>query len=188
MNYIKIFPECTLKNKKEQETNELEPIEYKGSYEKQLERSKEYYNNHKKEVLEKQKEYRERIPKEIATRKKIIYYLNTDKDYEDKSNSETIKNMKLNFHTEFMFNNAHMFSLMYLIYELLHRYSAQAFSVYYYKNPYGVMVLNCNFPFSSIMLMNTYDVRIFFLVMTFILFYKKYFILFLPLMKQYFKW
>ena len=50
MNYIKIFPECTLKNKKEQETNELEPIEYKGSYEKQLERSKEYYNNHKKNI------------------------------------------------------------------------------------------------------------------------------------------
>ena len=33
MNYIKIFPERTLKDKKEQETNEREPIEYKGSYE-----------------------------------------------------------------------------------------------------------------------------------------------------------
>ena len=52
MNYIKILPERTLKDKKEQEH---EPIEYKGSYEKQLERSKEYYNNHKKEVLEKTK-------------------------------------------------------------------------------------------------------------------------------------
>ena len=97
MNYIKIFPECTLKNKKEQETNELEPIEYKGSYEKQLERSKEYYNNHKKEVLEKQKEYRERIPKEIAMRKKIIYYLNTDKDYNDKIKPEPIKKYEIKY-------------------------------------------------------------------------------------------
>ena len=97
MNYIKILPEHTLKDKKEQETNESEPVDYKGSYEKQLERSKEYCNNHKKEVLEKQKEYSERIPKEIATRKKIIYYLNTDKDYKDKIKPETIKKYEIKY-------------------------------------------------------------------------------------------
>ena len=181
MNYIKIFPECTLKNKKEQETNELEPIEYKGSYEKQLERSKEYYNNHKKNIG---KEFQKKSQRE----RKSFIILTLIKIIKIKLNLKQLKNMRLNIHMEFMFNNAHMFPLMYWICALLHRYSAPSFSVYYYKNPYGVMGHLDNFPFSLIMLMNTYDVHIFFLVMTLILFYKKYFILFLSLMKQYLKW
>ena len=87
-----------------------------------------------------------------------------------------------------MFNNVRVFPLINLICALLPHCNAQAFSVYYYKNPYGVMGRLGNVPFSLLMLMNIYDVSAFFLVMSFILFYKNYFILFLPLMKQYLKW
>lgn len=88
-NYIKILPSTITREQQEQQEQQ-EPIKFKGTYEKQLLRSREYYKNHKKEVLERQKEYRSNISKETAARKKIIYYLNTDEEYKNKIKPQTI--------------------------------------------------------------------------------------------------
>lgn len=100
LNYIKILPSTTTIIKQDKILNEeMTPKEdLKNSYEKQLIRSKKYYDDNKNKVLAKQKENRNSKPKEELARKKIIYYLNNDDNYKNKIKPETVEkyNIKIN--------------------------------------------------------------------------------------------
>jgi hypothetical protein len=84
MNYIKILPDTPeiSNTKKETELN---------SYQKQLMRSRDYYQNNKDKVLNKQKEYKNSIPKEEKAKAKIIYFLNNDENYKNKVKPQTVE-------------------------------------------------------------------------------------------------
>ena len=72
-------------------------IEYKqdettpNTYEKQLLSNKKYYEKNKEEIKERHKENYKHIDKTEQARKKILYYLNNDKEYYKKIKEQTIK-------------------------------------------------------------------------------------------------
>jgi hypothetical protein len=77
-----------------QTINEKQPIEM-NAYQKQLLRSKRYYDNHKEDILKQQKEYKSSIPKEAKARTKILYYLNNDSEYKNKIKPITMEKHKI---------------------------------------------------------------------------------------------
>ena len=72
-------------------------IEYKqdettpNTYDKQLLSNKKYYEKNKEEIKERHKENYKHIDKTEQARKKILYYLNNDKEYYKKIKEQTIK-------------------------------------------------------------------------------------------------
>ena len=96
-NYIKVkmMDNKVYDNKETVQTvNEKQPAEM-NAYQKQLLRSKRYYDNHKEEVLKQQKEYKSSIPKEAKARIKILYYLNNDSEYKNKIKPITMEKHKI---------------------------------------------------------------------------------------------
>ena len=68
-----------------------------NAYQKQLMRSKEYYENNKDKILNKQKEYKNSIPKEEKARAKIIYFLNNDENYKNKVKPQTVEKYNIEY-------------------------------------------------------------------------------------------
>ena len=96
-NYIKILP-----NTQTPITSEIvfdtKPAKTElNAYQKQLLRSKNYYDNNKETILKKQKEYKNSIPKEDKARAKIIYYLNNDENYKNKIKPATVEKYQIKF-------------------------------------------------------------------------------------------
>ena len=95
-NYIKVkmMDNTVYDNKETIQTVKEKPTEM-NAYQKQLLRSKRYYDNHKEEILKQQKEYKSSIPKEAKARTKILYYLNNDSEYKYKIKPITIEKHKI---------------------------------------------------------------------------------------------
>ena len=95
-NYIKVkmMDNTVYDNKETIQTVKEKPTEM-NAYQKQLLRSKRYYDNHKEEILKQQKEYKPSIPKEAKARTKILYYLNNDSEYENKIKPITMEKHKI---------------------------------------------------------------------------------------------
>jgi len=60
-------------------------------YEKQLENNKQYYEKNKEKIKQRHKENYKNIDKTDQARKKILYYLNNNKEYNKKIKEQTIK-------------------------------------------------------------------------------------------------
>ena len=95
-NYIKVkmMDNTVYDNKETIQTVKEKPTEM-NAYQKQLLRSKRYYDNHKEEILKQQKEYKSSIPKEAKERTKILYYLNNDSEYKNKIKPITMEKHKI---------------------------------------------------------------------------------------------
>ena len=95
-NYIKVkmMDNTVYDNKETIQTVKEKPTEM-NAYQKQLLRSKRYYDNHKEEILKQQKEYKSSIPKEAKARTKILYYLNNDSEYKNKIKPITMEKHKI---------------------------------------------------------------------------------------------
>jgi hypothetical protein len=90
-NYIKILPQS---DKKEpiDEINQNKvnsKPRMANTYEKQLLRNKDYYNN-KEAIIERVKQNYQQRDKTDLTRKKILYYLNNDENHKNKVRKETL--------------------------------------------------------------------------------------------------
>jgi hypothetical protein len=95
-NYIKVkmMDNKVYENKETVQTVKEKPAEM-NAYQKQLLRSKRYYDNHKEEILKQKKEYKSSIPKEAKAKTKILYYLNNDSEYKNKIKPITMEKHKI---------------------------------------------------------------------------------------------
>lgn len=92
LNYIKILPNTqTQAAMTIPEISNTKKETGLNAYQKQLMRSRNYYENNKDKVLNKQKEYKNSIPKEDKAKAKIIYFLNNDENYKNKVKPQTVE-------------------------------------------------------------------------------------------------
>jgi hypothetical protein len=98
LNYIKILPNT--QTQAAMTTPEISNTKKEtglNAYQKQLMRSRDYYENNKDKVLNKQKEYKNSIPKEQKARAKIIYFLNNDENYKNKVKPQTVEKYDIKY-------------------------------------------------------------------------------------------
>jgi hypothetical protein len=98
LNYIKILPNT--QTQAAMTTHEISNTKKEtglNAYQKQLMRSRDYYENNKDKILNKQKEYKNSIPKEQKARAKIIYFLNNDENYKNKVKPQTVEKYDIKY-------------------------------------------------------------------------------------------
>ena len=93
--YLKIFPISTQGTTEQRIVIPRETVEVLPAYERQLERNKRYYDNHKEQVLKKQKDYKANKPLYDKARIRQLHSLNTMPDYYSKMRDST--KQKYNF-------------------------------------------------------------------------------------------